>query len=704
MWLRDIAALVLTYAVASDACCLLVLRLTRGRGSDWAHELLVLTRGAGPIVISWILYQLFILIPGRAPALYVGAVVAVLAAMTIAGRREMPALAESYRWALRAVGAGWSRGGLARVLLTCIAAIALFVIVIGVAFPIVEGDALGFAIEARLIHRDLGFAHYPTTVPDPATGYYYDTFQAPSLQLMYVWFYLLTGTSAVDVLPRTVGPVYAILSLLLVAWLVVREGGDVEAGLWAALALLATYVFTSAAYLNTQDPHRFFFSLCPLVLLADLLRERSRALLVLVGVALGLGFYAHFFGFVTLGAVMLIFLWRARGSFSSRVADAARITAVALIAGVGWHYARPIVLQRVGRQFPAIVAPLYEYIPRGARGDLATAIDPARLHGSQAWILERRGQFTRFGEIVFGRLQMLTGFEWFGFVFWAGLAGIAWWARRRRKTELEIVLVATAAVYTLAVVSDVRTLSSSNPRYIATAVPLVAYFVGILAHHVTTRRSPVLRFAFATLLIGVLAGPFVATAAIRGAKVGITNPGDLYARLRNGTWVSVVVRHPFRSAAAVWRSYLGIRDTLRYAAATDGEKLRHAHDVFAAVAYMHDETPPRSTALVFRVTPYFYYAGRRGVSYLDPRMVGPGTTDPIEACRFLVSIGVDHVLMDGYYTSHPMVNGTALGAVLATPALSTRVFEYGTADVYRLHCDGAGGPPGSDGHPSVPTS
>ena len=509
--------------------------------------------------------------------------------------------------------------------------------------------------------------------------------------MLYVWFFLTTGTSQLDILARTVAPLYALYGVLLLCWVLFRYTRSGQAALWGGLALIATPVFTSESYLNTQDPHRLYFSFCALILLEGYLRARTRARGLLLVACLGLAVYSHFFGLLTLLAVVLLYACFAHGSLRRRLASACFVGMVALTLGAASHYARPPVALRVLNQFP----PLDQYL-----GPFLTDVDLHEDHAADhakaeqqahEWLAARRGQAGWLKEFIFGKLQILTGVEWFGAVVWVFLASVVLWLRQPQKPLLEKILMATAAIYAGAVLSDLRAMASSNPRYIATALPICAYFIGRFALPVLAGVRQRWGMAASRLGagLGVLAliAPLLAITAIRGAKVGLTNPGDLYVRLHDMSWIAAVARHPLHAAAVTWNRYLGIKDTLQYFWASDDIKLVHSHDSFAAIAYMNSSTPPAATALVFRVTRYFYYARRRGLSYLDPRMkefedsVGTDYT-----CRLLASLGADYVLFDSYYEGHPTYASTELIHILSDPRLSTKVYEYGSAKVYQLHC------------------
>jgi hypothetical protein len=265
------------------------------------------------------------------------------------------------------------------------------------------------------------------------------------------------------------------------------------------------------------------------------------------------------------------------------------------------------------------------------------------------------------------------------------------WLRQPRKTTLDKIMFTAAMICTVLVLSDFRKMASSNPRYIATILPNACYFAAMviasIRHSRRWRKSFAMRSLIAGMLMAVVIGPLVATSVVRGAKVGLTNPGDLYEAVHSTNWIGSALRDPVTSIKIFWERYIGIRETLAQFGASDAVKLEHTHDSFAAINYMRTSTPPAAAALVFRATRYFYYAERRGISYTDPRMEEfSNISGTDEACRFLAGFGIDHVLMDSYYSTYPMYTDTRLFDILSDPARSTKVYEYGSAQVYKLHC------------------
>lgn len=667
--LLNILIFFFTYIIASDLLFLVLLRLLKSERRLSVKHIFFLSRGLGPIVISWLLYNLFLLLPQRPPWLYVSLVLLFFAIVLWATRKQLPQLTGIYSALFQAIPNLRHLSSLCVILLCLIVLVGLFIFVIGIGFPIVSHDALVFAVEARLIHRDLSLDHYPPLEPDLQTGYYENTFMVPALQMLYVWFFLATGTSQMDLLVRTVAPMYGVYCLLLVWYVAHRK--DATSALWGAFILMTTPLFVSQSYYNSQDPMRIYFVLAALVWLAELLKSEKSGLAIAVGIFSGLAFFSHFFGALTLLTVILLYFLLSSKAPSRRILTVLLILSIAFVAGAAYHYASPPVAGRLMRQFNLV---------------------PVPKKGLSSWLLSPRGQESPFKTLVLGRLQMFTGIQHFGFTFYL-LLGFLWhWLRYSHKSVLDKVLVGSALIFAIAVLSGVRELSWSNPRYIGSLMPVCAYFGGFFLSSIMTRINCSLRLKMPSLApfftILLLISPLIAVTTVRGAKLGITNPGDFYERLYSLEWVRAVLNDPTKAMHDGWQHYVGLKDTIEYIESNDHIKLQHSHDVFATIEYVNTRTEKDALCLVFRGPRYFYYAERKGLAVDDPRLKPfLQITDTEEACNYLLALDVDYVLIDTYYERHPLYAQTELINILSDRWLSSKVYEYRSARVHRLTCN-----------------
>lgn len=306
-------------------------------------------------------------------------------------------------------------------------------------------------------------------------------------------------------------------------------------------------------------------------------------------------------------------------------------------------------------------------------------------------LLEIRGQgSTGSSQLLFGRLQMFTGIEYFGwlyFFFWAGVGYLA--LKDRSWTTQDLVLLVAALVTLVIVLSGIRKLSWSNPRYVGSTLMIAAYFAAPAISSVSTRLSRWSGIWSAGLLLA-LATPVGLVTAIRGAKVEITNPGTFYQDFRSMRWLSFARERPLDAIDAFFTDYFGIRKTVRHIVSPPEIQLRHAHDYFAAVQFVNDSLPEEAKIFLFRDARFFYYGERYGVVWYSPEhdhRTYYKLTDPAEMARHLQDHGFTHVLVDDYSARRRGYVDTKIGEMLTDPRHAEKIYEYGIARVYRVRLD-----------------
>lgn len=715
-------SLVLTHIFASDVVFLVVRRwLSAGPASG---TLFILTRGIGPVVVSWLLYNLLLLVPGRPRAFYVGMVAVFFALLLVLSRRALPELAAVYRTLPAKLRRLSDLRGPAAALAVLLALACLFIVLVGVGLPIVGHDSLILSIDARIMHRDLSLERYFTNqVPDPQTGYLTVNFQTPFLPVLYVWYGLTAGAESMDLLARTTSPLYALYCVMLLIWVVGRRSAPRDElrvdSLLAALVLASTPLFLWMAYDNAQDTPRYYLTFLALLWFARLLDPKSPQLwrlVVTTGVFSGLAVFAHLLDSPAVAAGGLAVLLFSRRAPSKRLAAVAAIVPIALFAAAGYHYAQsPQVRQKLARNFswgfvrewaqlastitgatedespvqPAAAA------PKAAVSAKAPVLEKAAEDSEEdesyvSGLVTSRGQGdTPIARLFLGRLQMFTGIESFGWLFWLfWLALFLWWWRLGDRRPLDLVLLTAVAVYCVIVLSGVRKASWSNPRYIGSLMVVGAYFAGpALGDWLRRfgRKVPRLRRSVAVFAIAFLLVPALLVTTVRGAKLGITNTGTFYRDLRSLQWLGALRRDPPAALEAFRRDYCGGCRLVEYFFADHDEKLRRSHDYLAAVVHFNEQSPPEALAIAFRPGRYFYYARRRGIPWyaIDLYPLWDMETGP-EVHERLASLGVTHVLIDSFIERTRQATIAPVLEMLNDPALSEQVYEFGSARIYRV--------------------
>ncbi len=701
-----IIALLSTYIISSDIVFMGLSRfLNRKERIVQPIELFFFTRGVGPIVISWLMYNLFLFSPRQPPGYYIAVIVGLSTVLLAWSRHEASLLFEAYTAFWQSVRRLASLRPLLLMLLLCTSLSVLFIFFIGISFPIVGHDSLVFATEARIMHQEMSLEHFLARVePDARTGFLPVSFQPPFLPMLYVWFSLIAGFEQMDLLARTASPVFGLYCLIIVGYLV-RRYASLPAAIWSVFLLAVTPLFLWMGYDNAQDTPRYCFlilALCWFAKLVDAQNKTLSRLTLVVGFFAGFAVYSHLLGAPAVAAGILALLFLRRWNWREHLVRVTAIVLTVVLAGAGYHYLASPPLRANFLRTISLSRPLSEWMALaisivqgsadrqesmsatpGADGQKGT--DEAR----QA-LTKKRGQGkTPIQKFLFGRLQMFTGLEYFGFLFFCfWLAAFGWLRKSRNKETFDKLLFTAAIVYCVVVLSGVRTLSWSNPRYIGSLLLIGAYFSGPLLDRCAeyTIRWPKWSRCIALIcLIASLSFPALLVTTIRGAKVGITNKGNFYTNFRSLRWVEAFIEEPGGALDRFWQEYVGIRKTIRYAWASDEEKLKHSHDYLAAVLFFNEHSPVDARALVFRDGRYFYYSQRFGLSVRDRRLRGekrPGNVE--EALRRFASLGVTYVLIDKLMEASPQYDFFKLGDLLPNPEMSELIYEFGGAKVYWL--------------------
>ncbi len=714
--LADIVLVTLTFLALSDVTFVAARRWLRDVEGLSDRHLFFLTRGLGPAVVAVGMYVLLVIFPRRPPAFYIALLILVFALLIVYGRRQLPLVAGIYL----ALGADlrrldWRRGAALWIL---IALLAGFILAVGVGIPMTAHDGVAAAMEARIMLRERSMDLYlAVNTPDPQTGFYIPDFRPPFLHGLYLWFGMLTGEKGLEVLARTVTPLYGWHCLILLAYTVIRRRKSLIATAWTVFLLAVTPIFVLMSYSNGVDTPRLYLAFLALLWFVELTERAAKLrraanfrLAVGAGAVSGLALFSHLINAPVVAAGGLAYLALSRERWRKRLATGLAVALIALVAGAQFHYLHPGVLKQLGRNFTwtfigewaAITSivptpklpsssppPASEPPPPPASEPPPPSTPTLRTHSAT---IQNRGQGgDPLSQLLFGRLQMFTGIEHFGWLFYLFSIAVVVWLLRSPKTVLDKVLLAAAVMGGVAALSGMRKLSWSNPRYIGSLVLYGAYFAGPWLAGVSDRlRSRVPRLGGRWVLGGaaivVLLAPLCVSTSILGAKIGFSNQGTFYSDFRSLRWVDHALREPVAASRHFWERYMGIRKTLRYLWADRDTQLENAHDFLAAVVFIKHHTPPDSRALVFRDARYFYYAERPGYVWNHPEISYDfrRSKSAEELHRFLMSKNVTHVVIDRYSERFDWYRKSRMGDLLTESLLAERVYEHGIARVYRL--------------------
>lgn len=653
--------LLLTFIFFSDALYFALSRFLGHKEEKDLRQLFALTRGLGPIIASWLLYNLFLLFPHNPIWFYAVSLCVIFALLALWGKSAWTSLSANYLWLARIVKDLISVSRTRKILVALILSILLFSLLIAVAYPLVANDSLAYAMDARIMTRDRSLENYlAVQLADEATGYLYPSFQTPFLQMLYVWLDMLSNSSPADLLARFVSPYYAFQTLLLLGYIISRERGK-DAALWGVFALAAVPIFVVESYHNTIDPPRFYIGLLAAIWLADFIKRKPDKLLrhaVVSGALFGLSLFTHSLNLVVVFVGLLFLFFAFRKPAAMLIQMLLLVGGTTFFFGASYHYLLNMpVLSKAAKTTSAIALPLSSLV----ESESAPVIALTQLYSS------------------------ITNITIYGTFFFFLLAALFHWLGMPRKTINQKIALAVVGSYVFLIFGGLFSWSAGNVRYLGSVLPFGAVLIGPFVQSAINRinKQAQRRFVIA-LAIATLSLPLFGVVAFRGAKVENNYSGPDYQPFRSVFTIETVLSDPSESFRRLWNEYLGINKTFRYLFADQQTKLFQSNDIFAAVQYLNENTGPDALTLVWRAPHFFYYAEARGIVRTDPALERFWRfRTGISIYEKLAEAGVDYLLLDASVNpADDLVGG--LTEFLSNPAFCPVVYRYSSAAVCKL--------------------
>lgn len=510
--------------------------------------------------------------------------------------------------------------------------------------PLTQNDALEYMIAAREVFLARTISAYPPLSSEAnASGFFGPWTHPPLYVALLDLVACLQGHFREPGLTRLVAPWAASAALVLTT--AVGSMGNKLCGLMAGCLLAATPIFLLGADSALSDALPVLGMTLLLACVAGLDASPGR-LGGWVGLGMGLCLYGHSMAVLCLplGSVLLAARFGFSGTGSAiRALLAAWLTALAV--GV-WPYVRNVML---------FGAPISDEPLVFALQSLCWSDYFETGRGIGDWP----------GIIQYGWFKGWTAIESLGIAWWIALGGIVggWryryslseWARegtQRLRPGIRVpVLAAIGLVAFIAIVVTSTVLGMNllikNERYFLIIQPLAALIAGSCAASAALEReSPPrwtrLRWGAAYVLAAVLAIGFAAMAVFRFSQNGLLDGG--FGRSFEET--------------------LGIRNEYR------------------AMRYVREQTPPDSLILSTKPADMFY-ADRRMVSYLDPRLAAfYASSDAAEAADILHSLGITHLHAIDY--GLPAFTNSQAQQIARDPKLSELLFQADGVQIFAL--------------------
>lgn len=533
----------------------------------------------------------------------------------------------------------------------------MYLLVEALLLPLVANDALEYATVGRLLFETRSLLDYPAIHPERGSSGFFAPWTHPPLYTASIYLaYAAQGHADMPGLMRLIAPWYFLTG----AWLLRSMGNTVSrmAGLMAGLAFVSTPLAVSGAGTSLIDALPMN-GLALVIATLALLQGPATRLAVLRGLALGLALWTHSQAILllplALAALVLVEGW-------SPVRQRAK--ALAVVAGVAclvaaWPYGRNVLL------FGSLVSdnPVVFAMPQLAWDEYF-----AKARGLEGWP-ER---------IQYGIFKGWFALESFGFTFWFMAVGL-WllWPRVPLRS------------WPAALAAGVQ--GAQARMWTAAAAIVLGYLGGVV---LSTLLGLDLMIKNDRYLLAVLpAAAMVAGLGLArwfGSVAWIDATANRWRDHARAFVVMVLAAGLAMqwAAAALYQHYKrGTLDVKLARILDDSQEDKLQHWPGYRVARFMTERLPADALILSERPAEMYYAGRRMMSFLDPRLVPAYLErDPVAAVARLRTLGITHLQLPGY--SHPAIYNTTVQAIAARPDLSTLVFSAGTEQVYALRPSG----------------
>lgn len=551
-----------------------------------------------------------------------------------------------------------------------------------VLLPLAQNDSLEYALVGRTLWEVRDLSAYPALDPAAGRSGFYGPWTHPPLYVALIYVAnALQGHADYPGALRLIAPWVATVSTLLVVTLGSQWSRFV--GLLAGLIFLSVPLFflgADSALIDALPVAGLTLVIAALVAVQTSPRNHA----VVVGLVVGLALWTHSQAVLFLPLALAGWFWRdGWKAWKQTVTVSLWIALCATLVGI-WPYLKNVWL------YGSLIrdnAAVWEIDPTGWREYFSLS------RGLSSW-----------PEIVqYGVFKGWFSLEAYSFAFWWMILGwIALWrgclSTAKALDPLARVAAGVVGCYLAGVVVSVLLgldLMIKNERYLLVLIPMVALFgaLGIAWLFELGRRLPPVQAVLARLGLFVVLGLalFSQLGAITfyrwrhflyGERPLIIRPEEkpqmeaylkqrsisFDLRERHGREFFAVEKGP-----EIWIGEMNVE--------LEAKLLRIGS--FELINQIDRVTPPDAVVLALRPADMFY-AHRRMISYLDPRLIPFYQANDAEAAReSLVQLGVGFIQAPDY--SFPAIYNTRLQELLARPDLTRLIAALDGNQLYAVN-------------------
>jgi hypothetical protein len=592
--------------------------------------------GIAPFVAGLAAVMALWVLPGQSHWVHALAVFSVLMAMAPVGWRVWARVGPNGGTGY--AGKHWALAGLA--FLAYVGAMVFDAAVV----PLIQNDALEYATVGRILYDARSLSAYPAMdTAASASGFFGPWTHPPTYVSLIYLADVLQGQANSALALRIIAPWCLVAATLVVG--AIGWQRSPTAGLVSAVLFVSSPILFLGATSALIDPLPVLAMALGFAGVVGL-RMEQRGAAVAQGVLLGLGLWSHSQAILFPCLLLPVFWWVAcKGDepWPARLRSAAGQAVLALATAVlvgGAPYLRNVFI---------FGSPISDNPEVFAYGPLQFA-DYFRM---------QRGIADPVEIIQYGVFKGFFAIEAYSLTFWLALAGVplalrvlwAGWRHGLAGSALGDRAVAAAmAVWLLYMAATALSaalgidLMIRNERYLLVLMPCVALLAGVGLAGAGTGAGAGWRRVALVLLFALV-------------------PAQLFVLLSYR-------QSQLRGEMVAW----------------DEEAQIHRWPPFAVMAYVRSKAPP--TGVIFTMKPAdMFYAGRRMLSYLDPRAIEfyKHPQDPAAATAVLRASGVTHLHMPDYFL--PPVYMSTVMQIASDPQWSELVSEAEGYQIFALRSE-----------------
>jgi hypothetical protein len=617
-----------------------------GNSKETLRSRLVISLSVGPLVISWALELALRFLSGHGNAFYVTTVLGLLLIAGLSLRKKFALFTGAFLDLARSIKSLFQNLTISEGFLALGTVLILFVsFFLAFFLPLAGNDALEYVLSAKLIYALKDVSQYPFLDSTLTNGYFGPWSHPLGYPNLFVWGFLLQGSSESAILLKIIAPLYTFLTVFTL-WELLNFK-DKWACWLAALMTVGIPLYFLQVIVCHIDPIRIAAFTSCILAFSLFLKSNNLKTAFLTGGALGAALYTHSISILLLPMVAplaIVHLVNSSGR-ARRVAMSQWfvIVAVGLAPAVGQYLTNLRVFGSIVADTGAV--PVY--------GDKTLDYD-----GHFLWW---RNLSTPAGLRAHGLFPGWVQIQYFALSYWILLlSSIA--------ALFHFIETAPQVNFRLNSRLNIRkSLKSLVDSRIATVgFMLAVFFAGVWFTVLIKDYGLVKNIRYILTvqpLVGVMGAVF--TSRILNLQPGIRKP--LLTLVLSGVVAFMLLRGPLKRSWVYFSLYGGSKII-----SLDNELARLKYSEIPqadALNFINENYSSKNKFLSFRQSEFAYYLSVPYFSHLDPRIASLySVKNDRELAQKLKDFGITHLYVPYYF--EPVIYNSAFNDLLMNPSLA----------------------------------